>query len=554
MKRSTLLATLVACCLSLAAHAAPPKLIVAIYVDQLRYDYLERFYDQFGEGGFRLLTDRGAFLTFAHYDYLPTVTGPGHASFLSGTTPAVHGIIGNDWFDKRTLGSVNCVSDPTVEGVGASGAGAKRSPRNFIGSNFADELRLRFRSKVVGISHKDRGAILPAGKKPTGAYWFDSASGNFITSTYYMPELPAWVREFNERKRPASYIGQTWKRLLDPSAYHFPDDAVGEASGKTPAVFDYVIQQSSSEGFETIVPTPFGNQLLNEFALAAVDGEKLGQGPQPDLLCISFSSVDAAGHRFGPYSQELQDMILRLDLDLKDLFAQLDKRIGLANVSVVLSADHGVAPTPEFASEQGLDGARVDPMPLIGELMAKLSERFGPGKYLLIPRMMDGNLYFNHDFLREKQIAPEDVGAFIREWALSTGQFQAVFTRGQLLDGRAPGLLGQKVFLGYNAERSGDVVLILKPFSIPSGGKSGTTHGSGYSYDTHIPVLFFGSAFKPGRYAEKFHITDIAPTLCAAFGMNEPSGCIGKPLVEILADQGQRISKPVPTKKPTRAR
>lgn len=537
--RPLLLASLVTLGFELAAPAAPPKLVVTILVDQLRYDYLDRFHDQFARRGFRLLMDDGAFLTFAHYNYLPTITGPGHASFLSGSTPSIHGIISNDWFDKRTLKTVNCVSDPGVEGVGDSGPVGQRSPRNFIGDNFADEMRLRYHSKVIGISHKDRGAILPAGKKPAGAYWFDSANGSFITSTYYMAELPAWVKEFNERKRPASFIGQTWKRLLDPKFYQWPDDAPGEGAlaGEKTTLFDHTIQPSSKEGFETIVPTPFGNQLLAEFALAAIDGEHLGAGPQPDLLCISFSSIDAAGHRFGPYSQEVQDMTLRLDRELDALFTQIDHKLGLANVTIMLTADHGVAPTPEFATEQGLDGQRIDMVSVMSELLGKLSERFGPGKYLLTPRLVDGNLYFNHDTLREKQISPEEVAGFIREWALSTGKFQAVYSRGQILEGRVPGPIGQRVFYGFNAERSGDVVLLLKPFALPSGGKSGTTHGSAYSYDTHIPVLLFGAGFKPGRYADEFSITDIVPTLCAALRMNEPAGSIGKPLVKLLVDQ-----------------
>lgn len=538
--RPLLLIFLAAFGFALPVPAAPPKLIVTILVDQLRYDYLERFHDQFAPRGFRLLMDEGAFLTFAHYDYLPTVTGPGHASFLSGSTPAMHGIISNEWFDKRTLKSMNCVSDPSVEGVGASGAVGQRSPRNFIGGTFADELRLRYQSKVIGISHKDRGAILPAGKKPAGAYWFDSASGNFITSTYYMAELPAWVKAFNDRQRPAAFLGQPWKRLLDPKFYPWPDDAPGEGilTGEEHAVFDHTIHPSAKGGFDTILSTPFGNQLLAEFALAAMEGEHLGAGPQPDLLSISFSCVDVAGHRFGPYSQEVQDMTLRLDRELDALFTQLDRKLGLANVTIMLTADHGVAPTPDFAAAQGLDGQRTDTVPLIGELLGQLNERFGPGKYLLTPRIVDGNLYFNHDTLRERQVSAEDVASFIREWALSTGKFQAVYSRGQILDGRVPGPIGQRVFHGYNAERSGDVVLILKPYGLLSGSKSGTTHGSGYAYDTHIPVLLFGSAFKPGRYADEFSITDIVPTLCAALRMNEPAGSIGKPLVKLLADQG----------------
>jgi predicted AlkP superfamily pyrophosphatase or phosphodiesterase len=536
---SLVVAIVLTCALPHSRSAEPPKLIVAILVDQLRYDYLERFHDQFPEGGFRLLTDQGAFMTFAQYNYAPTVTGPGHASFLSGAPPAVHGIISNDWFDKRTLKSVNCVSDPSVEGVGGDPNEGKRSPRNFIGSNFADELRLRFHSKVVGVSLKDRGAILPAGKKPAGAYWFDSVSGNFITSTYYMPELPAWVKAFNARKLPASFIGQTWKRLLDPAVYDWPDNAAGEGlmPGEKTPTFDHVVHPSPTEGFETIVPTPFGNQLLAEFALAAIDGERLGAGPQPDMLCVSFSSTDACGHRFGPYSQEVQDITLRLDQELRQLFAQLDKKFGLKNVTIVLTADHGVAPTAEFATGQGFDGQRTDSTALMADLEKQLTERFGVGKFFLTSRPVDGNFYFDHAALRERKLAPEDLAHFIREWAYANGEYQAAYTRAQLLDGRTPGVIGQRVLNGYHPERSGDVVVVPKPYHLPSSFKVGTTHGSPYSYDTRIPVLFYGSAFKRGRYADEFYITDIVPTLCAALHATEPPGSIGKPCVKVLADE-----------------
>lgn len=536
--------------LALPASASErPKLVVALLVDQLRSDYLERFDDQFGPGGFKLFTERGVFMTSAHYDYAPTVTGPGHASFLSGATPSVHGIIGNDWFDKRTGKYINCVDDPSVSVVGLdtdptaieatpSVKRGMKSPRNFIGATLADQLRLHYQSKVVGISIKDRGAILPTGKKPTGAYWFDSASGNFITSTYYTPELPEWVRKFNARRLPESFIGQTWSRLLDPKFYTWPDAGIGEApfSGQRKSTFDHIIRRSpAGDPFEPIVPTPFGNQLMTEFAKAAIEGENLGQGSQPDLLTISFSSNDACGHRFGPYSHEVQDITLRLDRQLADLFSYLDKKIGLANVTIVLTADHGVAPIPEFAAQQGLDGQRVSGGKLVRDLLTQLTEKFGPGNYLRTSNIADGNLYFDHVALQEKNLTPADLAAFIREWAFDTGLFQACYSRDQILDGRTPGRLGEKILNGYNAERSGDMVLVYKPFIIPSGGKTGTTHGSPYSYDTHIPVLFYGAAFKPGRYADEFHITDIAPTLSAALRVNTPPGSMGKAFVKALA-------------------
>lgn len=519
--------------------AQKPKLVVTILVDQLRADYLDRYYDLFPEGGFRLFLDQGVFMSFAQYDYAPTVTGPGHASFLSGAPPAVHGIIQNDWIDKPTGKRINCVSDPDVQGVGGEGEVGKRSPRNFIGSNFSDEMRLRHHSKVVGISIKDRGAILPAGKQPTGAYWFDSASGNFITSTYYKPELPAWAAEFNGKKQAASYIGQKWTRLLPEDKYDWPDQAAGEATlpGEKTSTFDHTVYESPTDGLENVVITPFGNTLLVDFALAAVDGEKLGGGSQPDVLSISFSSTDLCGHRFGPYSQEMQDMVLRLDRELARLFAELDKRVGLKNVAVMLTADHGVAPTADFAAARGLDGRRVDMTPQLNELNTQLAARFGEGKFFLTQRPVDNQFYFDYPALRERQLDPEQVANFVRDWAYATGEYQAAYTRTQLLEGRVTGLLGQRIVKGWHAERSGDLVLVPKPYHLPNSYKNGTTHGSPYSYDTHIPILFYGAPFKPGRYADEFYITDIAPTLSAALHTTVPTGSIGRPCVKILAEQ-----------------
>jgi predicted AlkP superfamily pyrophosphatase or phosphodiesterase len=521
----------------LRAEAPPrPKLVLSILVDQFRYDYVERLHDQLGDDGLKMLTDRGTFMTFARYNYCPTITGPGHASFFSGTTPASHGIIANDWFDKRTGKMTYCVSDPNVAGVGTESAAGKMSPRNFIGSNFSDMMRLHYQSKVIGISMKDRGAILPAGKKPTGAYWWEAATGNYITSSYYRADLPDWVKQFNERHRAKEFIGQTWDRLLDASKYPWPDNAPGEGalSGEKTVTFPHTIN-AGKDGFENIMPTPYGNQLLLEFAEAALDGEALGQGPEPDVLSVSFSSIDYCGHRFGPYSQEAQDIVLRFDRQLAELFHYVDKKVGLANVAIILTADHGVMPLPEFATEQGLDGQRLDSIAFVGDLLQQLEGRFGPAHFLQTPKIVEGNLYLNREELREKKISVNEVTDFIREWALGTGKVQAVYSREQLLDGRAPGAMGERVLNGYNAERSGDVVLVYKPYTI-SWGATGTTHGSAYSYDTHIPVFFYGPSFKPGRYADEFYITDIVPTLCAAMHIDEPAGSIGKPFVKILVN------------------
>ncbi len=511
-----------------------PKLVLTIVVDQLRYDYLERFEPHFSKNGFRLLMDRGAFMTFGRYNYVPTVTGPGHASYLSGGGPAVHGIMGNSWFDKKTRQEVSCVSDSKVKSVGTTNSSGKASPHRFIGATMADQMRLHFGSKVISASLKDRGSILAAGKKPAGAYWYDSSTGRFVTSTYYMKELPRWVEAFNERKIPQGYVGRVWERLLPVDAYRDADKGAGEGhlDGETNTVFNHVVAVSTN-GFDAFFPTPFGDEFTTEFGIAAIEGEALGHSNHPDMLCLSFSSLDGCGHKFGPYSHEIQDMMVRLDRQLERLFNHLDQKIGMKNVTIVLTSDHGVAPAPEYAQSMGLNGSREGGS-FMTDLMAKLDKQYGSGKYFLSATPSYGNLFLNYHTLSDKQLAPTEVMSFIRDYALSTGLFQACYTREQLLDGRAHGWIGECVLNGFNAERSGDVVLVPKPFALPGPSKNGTTHGSPYSYDTHVPILFYGKGFKPGRFADEFYITDIAATLASALRTLEPPGSIGKPCTRIL--------------------
>lgn len=520
-----------------AESRGAPKLVVAIVVDQLRYDYLERFQDQFTENGFRLLMDRGAFMTFARYDYFPTITAPGHASIFSGAPPSIHGIVGNDFFDRKTGKSVYCVADPSVIGIGTKTNRSQMSPRNFSGGNFADQFRVHFRSKVVGLSMKDRSAVLPAGKKPAGAYWWEPETGDFVSSSYYLTELPAWVQEFNARKRIKDFDGKAWTRLLDERVYHNPDKGPGEGSlfGETNALFNHVLTFKTNT-FEEIMPTPFSNQLLGEFAYAAIEGEQLGLGPEPDLLCISFSGNDACGHKFGPYSQEVQDMTLRLDRQLAAFFGYLDRHFGMSNVIVMLTADHGVAPIPEFSKENGLESRRFDPKEYATNITTMLTREFGQGKYLLTTNLLNGHLFLDHATLREKHLASADVLSVIRDNAIDSGLFQVCYSREQLLEGRAPGWIGRLAFNGYYPERGGDLVLIPKPLMVAGSEKTGTSHGTPYSYDTHVPVLFYGEPFKAGRYADEFYITDVSPTLATALKMGQPADAIGRPFVKALQE------------------
>lgn len=546
MKNLLLSAALIGVSLA-TASAERPNLVVSIIVDQLRYDYLERFQSQFTDRGFGLFYKQGAVLSFGRYNYFPTSTAPGHATVLSGAPPSEHGIIGNSWFDKRTRKSVYCAEDKSVEGVGITGIDGQRSPKNFIGSNLADQMRLHLGSRVIGISMKDRGAILPAGNKPAGAYWFDSKSGHFVTSTYYTKSLPDWVVDYNNKDRAGSFLGTKWTRLLPADQYDYEDDAPGERPlpGEKKAVFPHTIGSKTNTTRSAVMPTPFANQILMEFAMAAIEGEGLGSGERTDLLCVSFSPVDYIGHAFGPHSHEIQDTIIRLDRQFDAFFDYLDQKIGLENVLIHLTADHGVAPLPEFAQAQGIAGGRYNAATQLLDLMGKLSDHFGPAKYFLYPKFSSGQLIYDHSVLREKKIPVADVDKFIREWAFDTGLFQAAYSRAQLLDGLAPGQIGRAVFNGFNGERGADMILIAKQFLIPTYGSGGTTHGSPYNYDTHVPMLFFGPGVKPGRYDDEFYITDIAPTLAAILRVELPSGCTGKPLVKMLTDPKQaRIPAP----------
>lgn len=521
-----------------ALHAEPPKLVLTIIVDQMRYDYLEQSPHLFAPNGFRLLLERGAFMTSAKYNYFPTVTAPGHASYLSGCGPAVHGILSNEWFDKKNGKDLYCCADTNVTAVGTTNK-SQMSPRNFIGATVGDQMRLAFNSKVIGISLKDRAAILPAGKKPAAAYWFDNKTGNFITSTYYMTNLPQWVSDFNEKKIGQSYVGKTWDRLYDASEYMFTDAGFGEGKINTQTndttLFPHTILVSTN--IENVLETPFGDELLTQFAIATLDNEQLGQTNHPDLLTLSYSSPDLVGHIFGPYSHEHQDLVYRLDRQLDKLFNHIDEKIGLKNVVIVLTADHAVAPTPEFAREMGLDGSRYNTGEFMTNLQTHLEGKFGAGKFFRSMKMAYGDIFLNHDTLREKSIPVAAISSYIRDYAYGTGLIQACFTREQLLDGNAAGWIGQCVLNGYNPERGADLVLVGKPFAIPGKEKTGTTHGTPYAYDTRVPVLFFGAPFKPGRFPDEFYITDIAPTLSAALHIEEPPGSIGKVATRILSDQ-----------------
>jgi predicted AlkP superfamily pyrophosphatase or phosphodiesterase len=512
--------------------------VLGIVIDQFRYDYLTRFEDLFEGRGFRRLLENGAVFTNANYIYVPTVTAPGHATFMSGSIPALHGIVGNDWFDRETGKTITSISDSTVKLLGGQGE-EPASPSRLIGSTVGDQLRLsnNGQSKVVGIAFKDRAAILPAGKRPNGAYWFDSVNGTFVSSTYYFPDLPGWVKEFNQNNRADKYFGARWDRLLPDAAYQrsLPDDSPYEKSplgNKFPHIINGGESKPGKLFYANFEESPFANEFTAAFAKAAIEGEKLGQDDYTDLLTVSFSANDRVGHSFGPYSQEVEDITLRTDRVLSDLFSYIDQKIGLANTIIVLTADHGVAPIPEHSRDIGLGGGTFASKTLTSAIQTTLDGRFGTAAW--IRASVNGNIYFDYDVIERQKVNRQEVERAGCEAALKVQGVGKCFTRTQLLFGPLPpGGYSEQAARGFNAERSGDLVIVVKPYYLQRT-EYGTSHSTPYSYDTHVPVIFYGADVAAGSYSNPSSPSDIAPTLSTLLGIEPPSNVVGRVLTEAI--------------------
>ena len=538
---------LISCILSLTLRAQDkPKLVVGIVVDQMRQEYLYRFEKKFGAGGFKRLMGNGFMLKNAHYNYVPTYTGPGHASVYTGTTPAIHGIIGNDWYDKVARKDVNCVGDERQTPVGSDKGNGDVSPWRMLSTTITDELKLatQKRAKVIGLSLKDRGAVLPAGHMADGAYWFDGPTGKFISSTYYKPGLPQWLDKFNALNLSDQYLNREWKTLLPIDQYteSGPDDSPYETrlKGKDERpVFPYKLKELRSQypGNDIISTTAFGADLLTDLTKAALDGEELGKDDVTDFLSVSYSSPDIVGHAMGPNSVEIEDVYLRLDKNIEDLLNTLDKKVGAGQYLVFLTADHAVADIPMYLKDNKIPtgtfrGANVE---------AGLNEflkTYYPDKKV-IERASNDQIFLNHEaFAGDPRSSGIDLlvaTELISQYLLKVEGVADVFPASALrsADYGEKGLKGS-VVRGYNHKRSGDIAFVLEPNWISSSGVLGTTHGSGYNYDTHVPVLFYGWGVKKGSSAQFHAITDIAPTLSVMLRIKFPSGCTGQPIGEIV--------------------
>jgi hypothetical protein len=527
-----------------------PRLVVAISVDQMRADFLVRFRPYFGEGGFKRLLEGGADFRNCHYGHAYTVTAPGHATILSGVNANVHGIIGNEWLDRTTLLKGNAVEDTAAPLVGLPprpdryvnptwAAKAGRSPRNFLGTTVGDRLKARHgaAAKVFGVADKDRSAILMAGPKADGAYWTEE--GIFVTSTYYRPQLPDWVREFNAAHAGAQTFGRTWDRLLEQAVYdrvQGPDEMAGEDSVAGLAVtFPKQVTGTGNKldgsFYAAFDRTPWANELVAAMAQRVIEVEDLGRDDVPDLLAVGFSQPDAAGHTYGPDSHEIMDTYLRLDRTLAEFLRFLETRVGLDRCLIVLTADHGVAPLPErvLADKGPGSASRFSVAGIDATLAQALDAAFGPLPDDVAWYTRDGSAFhLNPAALQVRHAAAGLVSAELKRVLLGYPWTFAVHTREELTGPAPLDPVGEMMRRSFHAARSPDVITLYRPHFTTS--KAGTGHGTPHEYDTHVPQLWFGAGVKPGVHAERVAVEDIAPTLAGLLGVELPPEAKGKRL------------------------
>ena len=518
------------------AEVNRPKLVVGLVVDQMRWDYLYRYYNRYTNGGFKRLINEGFSAENTYIPYTPTYTGCGHASIYTGSVPAINGIVGNDWYDPYLKRGVYCAEDTTVKTVGSNTRAGLMSPKNMRTTTITDELRLatNFKSKVIGISLKDRGSILPAGHSANAAYWYDGQTGDWITSTHYMTALPKWLEDYNKLKTANSFFEKNWNTLYPVQTYaQSTSDNVpyeGKARGEETPTFPHPLKLYAGKNYDMIKSTPYGNTITLDVAKLAISSEGLGTGNSTDFLAVSCSATDYVGHQYGPNSIEAEDTFLRLDKDLEEFFNYLDTKIGKGNYLFFLSADHGAAHAPGFMEEHKLPGGLFSDSKVVKALNNLIEEKYKVKKAIVTSR--NSQFYFDHEAI---EAANADFSA-IKSLAIETLKkedqvFDAVDLN-NLGNETLPEQIKKAVTYGYNAKRSGDIYYILKS-NYFGGGRTGTTHGSWNPYDSHIPCVFMGWNVKPGKTNKTYYMTDIAATLAAMLHIQMPSGSIGEPITEI---------------------
>jgi len=503
--------------LGVAAEAPrKPRLVLAVVVDQFRYDYLLRFRDGYHAGLARLL-DHGAVFTDAHYPHAATVTAVGHSTFLSGATPSASGIIGNEWFDRESGKRVTSVSDPETFLVGGMGSREGSSPRRLLVSTVGDELKMSGAdSRIVSVSIKDRSAVLPGGHMADAAYWYEADFNAWVTSTYYREALPEWVKEVNKEKWYQRYLGTNW----------LPLDAKPGA-----APFCTMVAGGDLRYCGSLEASPAGNEMIEEFAERAADGEDLGRHPGTDILAVSFSSNDYVGHAVGPDDPSIRDISIRTDILLGKLMDKLEQRVGAGNLLVVLTADHGVAPVPEVNEARKMPGGRLSEVRLTQRITDALVKRFGQGDWLLPGPI--ASPYLNLKTIESHKLDRAEVERVAADAARGEPHIARVYTRTELLKGEVQqDEISHAVSVGFFAPRSSDLFILPQPYYLFEA--TGTSHGTPYDYDNHVPVMFFGPGIKPGIYARHIVVNDVAPTLASILGVEMPTSVVGRVLTEML--------------------
>ena len=518
----------VLCCFCGIAQAQPqrPKLVVGIVIDQMRWDYLYRYYARYGEGGFKRMLGEGFSVENCKIPYIPSVTAIGHSSIWTGSVPSIHGIAGNNFVKDGKV--VNCTADDTVNPVGSDSKAGKMSPRNLWVTTIGDELRLATnnRSKVIGVALKDRASILPAGHHANGAFWFDDKSGKFITSTFYMDKLPEWVNKFNKQKLP-----KKWETL-------YPIDSYKESTSDDNNYENGIVEGEKAvlpldlptlykkHGYKILRNTPFGCNLTFDIAKAAIEGENLGRNTDTDLLTISCSSTDYIGHQVGVNAIETEDCYLRLDKALADFFAYLDQTVGKGNYLTFLTADHGGVNNATFLQDQRIPAGIWNKKGLVDELNKNLKTKFNTNKDL-VKTIMNYQVFFNTDIIEELGL---DYSAIKQAVVDRLKKDKDAFDMEKTSIESIPEELKFRAINGYNRERSGGVQIVLKPGHYDYYSSKGTTHGAWNPYDIHIPCLFMGWGIQHGESAQPHYMTDIAATVCAMLHIQAPNGCIGTPI------------------------
>ncbi|MCO5240673.1 MAG: alkaline phosphatase family protein [Chitinophagaceae bacterium] len=516
-----------------------PKIVVGVMVDQMRWDYLYRYQDRYSEGGFKRMLKQGFTCENTHIPYSNTATGPGHTCVYTGSVPAVHGIVGNSWYDRSIKRKMYCVEDTLAQTIGVVDSGSSSSPRNLLVTTIGDELKLsnNFRSKVVGVSIKDRSAVFPGGHLSNGSYWYDNGTGKFITSSYYMDDLPQWVKNFNDRKLADQYLGQTWETLYPMETYvqSTADDKPYESKviNKEKSVFPYDFSKLGKD-YGALTKSPFGNKLVFEMAKAAIEGEKLGSGDCTDMIAVSFSSTDRLGHAVGMNAVEVEDMYLRLDLDLADFFRYLDNRYGEKGYLLFITADHGASQAYGFLAENKLPTRISKAAGYVAEVNAMAKRKYGISK--VIVNESNQEIYLNWDEIRarkqidEKQLV-KDVIAVLRKHE----RIVDAWPNRELGYAPWPEILKNKVINGYHPVRGGDIAIVYQPTKF--GPSMGAGHGWWYPFDSHIPLVWMGWNIPQGHTNRLIGMNDIAPTLAGLLRIQMPSGSTGQPILELTNRQ-----------------